>query len=249
MGNDSRTPRDVAPADSTSTDIIPSPEELQGIELAYGSIVEIDSSDFVVTPVRAADHQRKSKRSSGMYFGWDSGDYQGGQMFNMVFYQMAKDSSHLLFPKERAIILNYRIPQNEKPPVLQEAGTPPPDKVGWHARQFIFYRLRNRDYNLDGRLNYKDSDYLYVSKKDGSGLTQLTPNNSQLRRWEILKGSNILLAEVLVDSNDDKIFDVEQDDIRLLRIDLRKLKKGQSILPKGDERTLKSQFYDLFVKE
>lgn len=217
-------------------------KELATISLKYYDTIDVHNTDFIIIPIGAS--RNWSNRSKGfdfnldgsMKFGYGS-SYKGNdyQFFNLLFYNVKRDTSYLLFNQERAIINRVFANVNNQ---------------GESASKHIFYVIRDKDYNLDGKLNGKDSNHLFVSNKDGSGLVQLTPNNSQLLNWTIVKKSNIIIAEVLMDANDDKKFTrkANGDQVRLIKIDLDEKRKGQPFLNKTVEKQLKNQFLDLTVK-
>lgn len=225
-------------------------EDMEAVTLEYFDTINVHDTDMVIIPIGAS--KEKTKRSKGrslnldnakMNFGYDSWDYKNNydnRFFNLLFYDLKRDSSYLFFNNERAMIRYVRANVN---------------KSGAAASKFIFYNIMNKDYNMDGKLNYKDSHHLFVSDKKGKNLIQLTPNNSQLRNWTIIKDSNIIIAKVLMDSNDDKKFDTPKDygdpkgdRLRLIKIDLDNVKKGRPFLSPETEEQLKEQFLELTVK-
>jgi hypothetical protein len=222
-------------------------EDMAAVTLEYFDTINVHDTDMVIIPIGA--WKEGTARSKGRSLNLDNAKMKFGgygyrdnyhRYFNLLFYNVKKDTSYLFFDNERAII-------NEISPNV--------NKNGEFASRFIFYDIRNKDYNMDGKLNNKDSHHLFVSNKEGQNLIQLTPNNSQLRNWTIIKKSNIVIAKVLMDSNDDKKFDTEKDygdpkgdRLRLIKIDLDNVKKGRPFLSPKTEEQLKEQFLDLMVK-
>ncbi len=218
-------------------------EELNAVQLRYYDTIMVHGTEMMIIPIGA--NEKNNKRSSRSKFNLSNDNFKFGgdgywekdyrfTFFNLIFYDLEKDSSYLFFENERALIHQV---------------IPNINKEGEDASRFIFYRIQNRDYNLDGKISSKDGEYLFISDKKGKNLIQLTPNNTKLRSWTIIKKSNIILAEVLVDINDDKKFIEKDDEVRLLKIDLEKLKKGKPLLDDSLEKQLKEQFIDLYSKE
>ncbi len=216
-----------------------SDNEMDKIQLSYGDTVMIDGADEIMIPVIAKGKNKRGKMiSSGDYmsgYEWESSRGYYTSYLNLIFFNIKKDTSHLLMNSQMGKISYFTITERI-------------DSIPQPADNFIFYEISNRDTNLDGKISEKDGSYLFASNRSGKNLVQLTPNNTQLISWDILDKSNIILAEVKVDDNRDKKFDKE-DGTRLLKIDLDKLKKGRPLLDEKVEKQLKSQFYDLYLKK
>ncbi len=220
-------------SDSTAVNTPAPKEKLEDIRLTYGNPVDILASEYVIIPVGGSSNARGKRSISSSDYNSKWGNQ--GYSYNLIFHHPKKDSSFLFSQNDRMHILNFQANLSQ-------------EQAGPYSQKFIFYDLRKKDYNLNGKIDDKDGSRLFVTDKKGANLTQLTPNNTDLYAWEIIKKSNIILATVRVDENDDKKFN-KKDPLRLLRIDLEKLKKGRPLLNRETENKLKEQFYDIYLRD
>lgn len=126
---------------------------------------------------------------------------------NILFYDPETDYKRFLFDGELQIIKKYQ------GPILRYRS--PYDTTKRSLNRFhLYYTVVNDDYNQDGRLDSDDPVYLYYSNFDGTDLTLLTPKGFSLRNFEYIERSNVIMATLVKDANEDKEFD--SNDVEVL---------------------------------
>lgn len=76
-------------------------------------------------------------------------------------------------------------------------------------RQFLLYRILDRDTNMDNVLDDNDIKSLYISHIDGAKFTKLTPDFQDLLDWKVIGANNRLYFRSIEDSNNNGEFDKE----------------------------------------
>jgi hypothetical protein len=161
---------------------------------------------------------------------------------NMVFYNLKTDSCRYLFSDSLQIIkqifnYNYTYRNNNgftlnivKDSIHADLTT---GVVAQPSRytfgDYLLFEVINEDYNSDGALSPSDPSCLYISKKDGTGLVQVTPSHYNYKYYEYFESQNIILAVLTADSDGDKSFDNSDKEV-VYKIDLADLSKSRIIV-------------------
>lgn len=84
--------------------------------------------------------------------------------------------------------------------------------------------------SFNGVINEKDASAGFIASIDGTKLTQVTPNNTQMRWWHYDSDSQRLFVEIVHDVNKDKKFNWD-DPQTVVSVNLLDLKIGQEFVP------------------
>ena len=174
---------------------------LTKFDFNYETPILIDSTDQIVIPISTELLERKGSYSSSPY---NSDDFP--RYWNILFYNKSTGENRLL-TKEKTRISNFYV--NREDPEDESIKTK------------IFYELTQLDYNKDGKLNRKDPEFLFASNLNGTELVQVSPKKEDLQRFSILPYSTQIILRTLRDTNQDSIFNDEDDSI-LYKAELNK---------------------------
>lgn len=86
-------------------------------------------------------------------------------------------------------------------------------------KQYLLYKVKDKDTNGDGKLDYNDLDALYISKIDGSGFIKLTKSYQKLIGWKVINTLNRIYFRTIEDKNRDGSFN-ENDLVKYQYVDL-----------------------------
>lgn len=75
------------------------------------------------------------------------------------------------------------------------------------TKQFLVYRVIDKDTNLDNKIDDFDITSLYISNIDGSGFVKLTLDNRELIDWKVLAVKNRLYFRSIEDIDKNGEFD------------------------------------------
>jgi len=84
-------------------------------------------------------------------------------------------------------------------------------RVSSELKGKILYTISDTDYNGDNKLDYKDSEQLFVSNIDGTDLKRISPINEALSSYKIIPNSNQIILKTLRDTNKDSKFDHQDE--------------------------------------
>lgn len=118
--------------------------------------------------------------------------YDSPNMLNLIFEDLINHRKYLL-TKNQIRISSYKQLW---------------DKAG---KKYFLYRLIDRDYNKDGKLNSNDIESLYISNVDGTSFSKLTKDreNVQYNDREWIHSVNRYYFRTIEDSNKDGFFDIK----------------------------------------
>ncbi|MBL4587073.1 MAG: hypothetical protein JKX84_08475 [Flavobacteriales bacterium] len=177
----------------------------------FKNYIEIDSSQIVLIPVS-----------------WENNSIVGElkvmgsrRTQNILFYDAENEKYKFLFTDSIQIIHSYSGPMLNRN--YQR------DTVSQLNDNHLYYSVTNDDFNNDSKLNNNDPKYLYYSKTDGSDLTMLTPKGCHLKYFKYIKSSNIILATLIRDVNNDRSFN-DKDSQVLYRVDFNNLNNSKFIV-------------------
>jgi hypothetical protein len=93
------------------------------------------------------------------------------------------------------------------------------------TKENLVFAVKTDAYNNDAVIDSDDPVYLYVSKKDGTGVKQITPNGMHVTNWKLINGGMGILATLQPDKNMDKKFTEEEELYHIeLDADISKIK-------------------------
>ena len=177
----------------------------------FSRFKELDSTSYVLIPT---EWKNNGKIANIKVEG--SGDTK-----NILFYNTITDDYKMLFSDSIQIIKTYKGHLlNKRYP--SDTSSRPPDKL------LIYYTVINHDYNGDNTLDTDDPRYLYCSRFDGLEMMQLTPRTYNLVDYKYISTSNIILAVLIKDGNEDRKFDHNDSEV-LYKIDLNDLSASKVI--------------------
>lgn len=124
--------------------------------------------------------------------GSSSGGYDGRNMVNLIFEDLINQKKYLLTNNQIRISFYQQLR----------------DKTG---NRYFLYRVIDRDYNKDGKLNSNDIESLYISNIDGTSFSKLTKDRENIeyndREW--IHSVNRYYFRTIEDSNKDGFFDIK----------------------------------------
>lgn len=170
-----------------------------------------DSSSILMIPVDS--HEFASDKSIDV-------DYAHA---NMIFYNFKKDSSKTLFD-HNTCIMQYRTYQFD---------------LTWRElsnrnvlRNWILYRVKNEDYDKNGKIDSGDPDILYASNAQGENLKQLTTKNENVVSIDVYHEQGFALVTLQLDTNQDNNYDKNDREYSYVKLDLTTLTLGKKIVAK-----------------
>ena len=189
----------------------------------YGDLIIKEQSDYVMIPVTSTE--QNSNKDSNYGLSRSSGrDYK---IYNFIFYRKQDGETHLLL-KKKAIINSFDFLETK---ILGKTPT-----------RLWLYKILEQDTNADKKLNFEDAIVGYISDLSGKNLVQVTPNNSQILNWVIIKSQNALFLKIIKDSDNDKKF-TENDKTNFIRVNLDKPAMGTEIISEQIEQESKSYIF------
>lgn len=139
---------------------------------------------------------------------------------NLIFYNFKKDSSFKLFDQSTCIMsyqtYQFDLTHREKinPNIL---------------RNWILYRVKNVDYDKNGKIDSGDPDILYCSDIFGGNLKQLTTQQENVVSIEIYHEQKFALITLQEDMNGDGNYDKDDRQYSYVKLDLATLSLGKRI--------------------
>lgn len=162
--------------------------------------IEIDSTDYLIHPVgyfRTEDTRGKVLYKSSR---WSP---QGFSISNYAGYTLSGNLTNILFQKKNS---KYIAPLTKD--FLKIESMTFLKKVSDNIKkQYFVYKIKDKDTNLDGKLDYEDVSSLYISKIDGTQFIKLSEKNNELLNWKVIESNNTLYFRTVEDENKDGEFD------------------------------------------
>ncbi|MES2062910.1 MAG: hypothetical protein V4456_13375 [Bacteroidota bacterium] len=209
---------------ATGDEILPDTAAIPGksfaADLDSDNPVQIDSSEYVMYPLA-----NKQKDDDGGSF-ISKGKFDSKTYWNIIFYNTITRKSYLLNKKGKMIILSYnqnRYDSYSSDNNYQTLGVT-------QAKGYILYSVISSDFNNDGRLDYHDPEYLFISDKQGNNFKQISPNDKNVLSWQLIEKSGVVLINTVTDKNNDKVFD-EKDVTIPYTYDLKTGKPAEEVFP------------------
>lgn len=177
--------------------------------LSFDVPVMVDSASTLIIPTR----YNTALFTSNKLALW------GDVYANIIFYNFRTDSSSRLFEKDTYIMgfnsFNRYLYANT---VLK-----------YFTNQHILYRVKNNDFNANGRIDDKDPAVLYVSGINGMDLKAITKPDENVVSYELYEKQNFALLKVQLDSDGNKSFDSDDVTFYYVKLDLNTMKLGNRI--------------------
>ena len=168
---------------------------LTEFKFQYETPIVLDSTNQVLIPISTELLERRTKLSKDGYY---SDDYP--RYWNVLFYNRETGENRLLTENKIRISNIYANREN------LEAD----DKI---MSKKVLYEIGDIDFNKDKTLNDKDPEYLFSSEINGINLKRISPINEDLQYFEVIPKSEQLLIRTLRDTNQDSIFNTEDESI------------------------------------
>lgn len=141
---------------------------------------------------------------------------------NLVFYNVQSDSSKILFKKD-TYIMDFRIPFYYTKSVHDHLqGTN-------RTKKCVILRVKDVDYNQNGRIDSDDPDILYVTDNFGKNLRCLSTKNESVLSIQIFEKQNFALVKFQRDNNRNGKYDYRDDEYFYAKLDLTTLSLGNKI--------------------
>ena len=175
------------------------------INLISGYEVTDTSNDYILFPLQVKD--AKDKEESSVGFSKQRGE--GNMYWNIVFHNYRTGSNTLLEPERKILIGGYNLNSGYYSSESYTSGN-----VETHEQSpYIFYTVYTDDYNADKKLGTDDPAYFFISNADGSGFKQLSPPGISITQKNFPKKNPFLLMSGIRDSNNDKKFDADDEQV------------------------------------
>lgn len=172
-------------------------------EINYTEAFQIDSSEFYLIPELIDGDNRNSYGKI-----WNT----WGNYSNVHIYDAKNNTVKKVFDKQTVLIETFF-----KRDYYQQTGK---DKVSENLLpDHIVYLVRTDNFNKDNTLDNDDPAYLFISKRSGDSLTQITPNSFHVMSWTLSVDKKMILVRGKFDKNGNKKFGNGDDD-SYYRIDL-----------------------------
>ncbi len=173
------------------------------INLIGGYEVTDTANDYILFPLHIKD--AKDKEESAIGFSKRSGE--GNMYWNIVFHNYKTGESNLLEPEKKILIGGYNVGD-------YYGKTYTSGRVETYKQTpYIFYTVYTDDYNADKKLGTDDPAYFFISNADGSGFKQLSPTGISITQKNFPKNNPFLLLSGIRDSNNDKKFDADDEQV------------------------------------
>lgn len=179
------------------------------LKFEFETPIMVDSTSTIVIPISYNSNYFSNNKISN----WEP------LFANLIFYNFVTDSSKRLF-ESNTYILNvynrYETFYNKKPNRN-------------FTKQHFFCRVKNVDYNNNGKIDEFDPAVLYVCDIYGNNLRALTSPRENVESFEIFEKLNFAMIKIQRDANDDHDFRNSENDYYYVKLDLKTLTFGRKI--------------------
>lgn len=169
-------------------------EQIENSIIDFGHSEKIPETNLYLYPINISAKKENLLEYSRSY----KGRYY--KSFNLAFYNLKTNKTHLLIPKKQnSIITSY--------PTNLDNDKPSNKKKDDH----LFYEIIDEDYNNDGDINFDDPKKLFISNIDGSNLKAISPSDLNLISWKFIdKTNNLIELRCSIDENNDGNFNSDE---------------------------------------
>ena len=143
----------------------------------------------------------------------------GNYYANYIVYHFKSDSYKTLFPSDTYI----HAPESYS---YSQRGEPRQKSV---SKSWIFYLVKNKDHNGNGKIDERDPFILYASDTHGENLKPITPESENVVSFTLYEKLGFALLTVQRDQNHDGEFQPNDNDHYLMRLNLPDLSLGNKI--------------------
>lgn len=146
----------------------------------------------------------------------------GNYYANIVFYNVQTDSSKILFKKD-TYIMDFKIPFYYDKSVYDHLGN------ANRTKKCVILRVKDVDYNRNGRIDENDPDILYVTDNLGQKLRCLSTKDENVLSIQIFEKQNFALVKFQRDNNHNGKYDYRDDEYFYAKLDFATLTLGNKI--------------------
>lgn len=175
--------------------------------------IVVDSTSALIIPVQ----YDASIFSSNKLVVW------GNYYANLIFYNIETDSSKKLFEKD-TYIMDFRTPL-----YYYKYSTGYERSRKNATDKWVLLRVKNIDYNKNGRMDEDDPDILYVTDIYGKNLTCLSTEKESVVAIQLFEKQNFALIKFQRDKDKNKKYEHSDDDYFYMKLDLSTLALGNRI--------------------
>lgn len=190
----------------------PAQDSTQILQTADGTAINLIGSyevtdtanDYILFPLQVKD--AKDKEESVRLYSKESGE--GMMYWNIIFHNHKTGENNLLEPERKILIGGFNINgyYNRDSYSAGEVET-------YKQSPYIFYTVYTDDYNGDKKLGTSDPAYFFISNADGTGFKQVSPPGISIIQKEFPKNNPFLLLSGIRDSNKDKKFNADDEQV------------------------------------
>jgi hypothetical protein len=184
-------------------------------KIVYGKPVQVLNSDKILIPVlaeyegngnilRSLKNESKDDKAFKVdYFPANFTRFDGRGLKNIIIYDLDSNKQHLLVDRDVNNIEVFF----------------PVRKSDSASMNFCMFIINEKDTNEDGEIDNMDEDFVYISDLEGKNIVQISPGKIKLTGWDVNFKNDILIIDVIRDSDNDNKF-TGNDDPDLLSISL-----------------------------
>jgi hypothetical protein len=200
--------------------------------LVFAAPQIVDSSAIVIYPLVL-----ETKSYEGEY----GSRGQETNYWNLVFYNAATQSQHLLTTDKRVLITSL-----DFTPGVSSSGSSGETWAGINIfKEKIVYTAVATDYNENKQLDKEDPTYLFISDREGFGFRQISPNNYNISSWQVIRGTSKIVLQAQKDDNGDKAFD-EHDAAVPMIVDINANQQAVQVFKPGFTDSLKRRLVTIW---
>lgn len=212
------------------------------VTVEYRLPLRFEGSDYFVIPVTLEKKKQGQEREAvssvaykSSYDSYGSGSYSSyswGPYYNLVFINKRTGEMRSLLA-QKGFINGVYLPEKKY------------DKKDTEIKPtFLLLKIATADTNNDGVINEKDASAGFIASIDGTKLTQVTPDNTQMKWWHYDSDSQRLFVEIVHDVNKDKKFDWD-DPQTVISVNVLDPKAGQEFI----SSEIKNKIESLLLKQ
>ena len=236
-----RPPDSGENTDDNDADAVKLPE----ISAAYGSMIEVPNSDWVLIPAGLTKRGKswnflESVSKSRSDYGDVSDTYANGyrepysyngECINMIFCHL-EDGSSRVFSNEKQLISRVYYPVKT-------------DSLPNNHKDHFFFEMRTVDWNEDKKLDQKDPVSLYIADSAGRNPIGLGPDGHALVSWKIRHDHSMILLTLREDTDKNKRFN-NLDALKFYKIDPKDPTNATELISEGTNSQLQTLTADLW---
>ncbi|RZL21144.1 MAG: hypothetical protein EOO96_24460 [Pedobacter sp.] len=191
-------------------------EEPKAPKVKYSSSIIIENKDLIIYPLQLNDGQSDSYKRDG-----------GINYWNLAFYNVISGKSELL-TREKLIINSFNVSNPDKNP----------NQSALLTNNFIYYEVTNADFDGDKKLTSADPRTLFLSSLEGKTFVQISPENYSIQNWKLDEKHDLILMDLIKDTNGDKIFD-DKDELDYFVYNLKSRAPAKPVFDKAFKNEVK----------